>query len=98
MRRFIERVFSACWGIRHPMDPGDPVQVDTFLVAEGFDVTRIHELGKAPENKERLRLNTEEAVRRGVFGAPSFFVGDELYFGHDRLDYVERALGGGVQA
>ncbi|TEP57098.1 2-hydroxychromene-2-carboxylate isomerase, partial [Pseudomonas aeruginosa] len=37
---------------------------------------------------------TEEAVRRGVFGAPSFFVGDQLFFGQDRLDFVAEALAG----
>jgi len=42
--------------------------------------------------KEKLVANTEEAVSRGVFGAPSFFVGDELFFGHDRLDLVEELL------
>lgn len=45
-----------------------------------------------PVNKEKLKANTDEAVARGVFGAPSFFVDGDLFFGHDRLDYVERAL------
>jgi 2-hydroxychromene-2-carboxylate isomerase len=39
-----------------------------------------------PETKNALRASTEEAVRRGVFGAPSFFVGEELFWGDDRLD------------
>jgi 2-hydroxychromene-2-carboxylate isomerase len=43
--------------------------------------------------KDKLRANTEEAVRRGGFGAPTFFVGDEMFWGNDRLDFVERALG-----
>lgn len=98
MRRFIERVFHACWGIKQPMDPGDPAQVDAFLTAEGFDLGLIDQLTKAPENKDRLRSNTDEAVRRGAFGAPSFFIGDELYFGHDRLDYLERDLARSRQA
>jgi 2-hydroxychromene-2-carboxylate isomerase len=40
----------------------------------------------APENKERLKAQTEEAMRRGIYGAPSFFVGDELFWGNDRLE------------
>ncbi|EOG4614590.1 DsbA family protein, partial [Pseudomonas aeruginosa] len=44
--------------------------------------------------KEGLKATTEEAVRRGVFGAPSFFVGDQLFFGQDRLDFVAEALAG----
>ncbi len=42
--------------------------------------------------KDRLKATTEEAVARGVFGAPTFFVGDEMFFGQDRLDFVEEAL------
>ncbi|HEX5676851.1 MAG TPA: 2-hydroxychromene-2-carboxylate isomerase [Alcanivorax sp.] len=42
--------------------------------------------------KDRLKATTEEAVERGVFGAPTFFVGEEMFFGQDRLDFVEEAL------
>ena len=42
--------------------------------------------------KDQLIANTEEAVNRGVFGAPTFFVGEQMYFGQDRLDFVTEAL------
>jgi 2-hydroxychromene-2-carboxylate isomerase len=42
--------------------------------------------------KARLKADTEAAVARGMFGAPTFFVGEEMYFGQDRLDFVEEAL------
>lgn len=42
--------------------------------------------------KEALRSATSEAVERGVFGAPAFFVGDEMFWGNDRLHFVEAAL------
>ncbi len=42
--------------------------------------------------KDGLRANTEEAIARGMFGAPAMFVGDELFWGNDRLDFVEDAL------
>lgn len=45
----------------------------------------------APEIKEKLRADTSAAEARGVFGVPSFFVGEELFWGHDRLDFVLRA-------
>lgn len=45
-----------------------------------------------PEVREQLRTNTEEAVRRGVFGAPAFFVGEKMFWGNDRLTFVEEAL------
>ena len=45
-----------------------------------------------PEVKARLAATTEEAVARGVFGAPTFFVGETMFFGQDRLDFVREAL------
>jgi len=51
-------------------------------------------MGSDPALKAKLIENTEEAVKRGAFGAPTFFVGDEMFFGHDRLDYAEEALAG----
>ena len=42
--------------------------------------------------KDELRANTEEAVQRGVFGAPTFFVGDEMFFGNDRMDFIREAI------
>ena len=49
----------------------------------------------APEAKEALKKATGEAVERGVFGAPAFFVGGEMFWGNDRLQFVEEALGRG---
>jgi 2-hydroxychromene-2-carboxylate isomerase len=48
--------------------------------------------GRRAEVKAGLKACTEEAVRRGVFGAPTCFVGDEMFFGQDRLDFVAEAL------
>ena len=45
-----------------------------------------------PEVKQALIRNTEEAVSRGVFGAPTFFVGDEMFWGQDRMEFVAEAL------
>jgi len=45
-----------------------------------------------PAVKDRLKRNTEEAVARGVFGAPTFFVGEQMFWGQDRLDFVDQAL------
>ena len=42
--------------------------------------------------KDELRANTEEAVQRGAFGAPTFFVGDQMFFGNDRIDFIREAL------
>ena len=45
-----------------------------------------------PEVKDRLKAVTQEAVARGVFGAPTFFVDGQMYWGQDRLDFVKEAL------
>jgi 2-hydroxychromene-2-carboxylate isomerase len=47
---------------------------------------------ESPEIKDRLRRNTDGALARGAFGAPTFFIGDDMYFGNDRLPFVETAL------
>ena len=49
-------------------------------------------LAAEPEVKARLKAVTEEAVARGVFGAPTFFVGEQMFWGQDRLDFVREAL------
>jgi 2-hydroxychromene-2-carboxylate isomerase len=91
-RRFIAALFEAAWGQPNPVDLGDMGQVAKVCAANGFDAAAIGALATDPANKEKLKATTDEALARGVFGAPSFFVDDDLFFGHDRLDYVERAL------
>jgi 2-hydroxychromene-2-carboxylate isomerase len=61
------------------------------LAGAGFDAG-FTDIVADPEVKAALVANTEEAVRRGVFGAPTMFVGDEMYFGQDRLEFVREAL------
>jgi 2-hydroxychromene-2-carboxylate isomerase len=61
----------------------------------GADPDEVLAGASAPEAKEALRAATGEAVGRGVFGAPAFFVGEEMFWGNDRLHFVEKALGRG---
>lgn len=91
-RRFVITLFEAAWGQPNPVNLGDMAEVAKLCAANGFDAAAIAALATDPANKEKLKETTDEAIARGVFGAPSFFVGDDLFFGHDRLDYVERAL------
>ena len=58
----------------------------------GFDGARLIEAADAKPARDELAALTEAAVARGVFGAPTFFVGDEMFWGKDRLDFVERWL------
>ena len=62
--------------------------------AAGLDSARILARAKEQDVKDTLKRNSEEAVERGSFGAPTFFVGDEMFWGNDRLDFVEEALRG----
>jgi 2-hydroxychromene-2-carboxylate isomerase len=58
----------------------------------GLDATAALVAIEEPAVKEQLKANTDEAIARGVFGAPTFFVGQELFWGNDRLQFVEQAL------
>ena len=88
--RYLEVIFHAMW--REPRNLGDPQVLADVLQAGGFDPERIAALAADPEVKARLQANTEEAVARGVFGAPTFFVDGAMFFGQDRLDFVRAAL------
>ena len=71
---------------------GEPEVIRAVLDKAGLKADLILARIEEPDVKEHLRLNTEEAVRRGVFGAPTFFVGEEMFWGNDRLMFVEEAL------
>lgn len=83
-------LFAAYWA--EAQDLSDPAVVERTLSAAGFDGAAL--CARADERRAELFARTEEAARRGVFGAPAFFVEGEHYWGQDRLDRVERALGG----
>ena len=60
----------------------------------GRDPEEVLEKASSGETKEALKSATAEAIERGVFGAPAFFVGDEMFWGNDRLHFVEAVLKG----
>ena len=88
--RYCEVVGRAMW--EEGANLGDPGVLAATLAAAGFDVEAFTGLVADPEVKARLVATTEEAVARGVFGAPTFFVGEAMFFGQDRLDFVREAL------
>ncbi len=87
---FLATVFKALWV--DALNLNDPALTAQTLANDGFAVADIQALANDPEIKAALRANTDEAVRRGVFGAPTTFVGEEMFFGQDRLDFVKEAL------
>ena len=88
--RFHRTVYPAFWA--EGLNLGDAQVLTRVLDGAGLDSKRLIELSTDPSVKQELRATTEEAVERGVFGAPSFFVAGDLYFGNDRLSWVEEAL------
>ena len=75
-----------------PKKLDDPEVVRAALAESVLPADALLALASDPDVKQELIANTERAVARGVFGAPSFFVGDELYFGKDRLGEVEEEI------
>lgn len=89
-QRYLDAVFSAMW--EQPRNLGEASEIAEVLEAAGLDPSAIMAMTSDPEVKAGLVANTQEAVDRGVFGAPSCFVGEQLFFGQDRLDFVREAL------
>ena len=78
------------WAEPKKMD--DPEVVRAALEASGFDAAALLARTQEPEVKDRLLQNTQESVARGTFGSPTFFVGNEIFFGKDRLRDVEEEI------
>jgi 2-hydroxychromene-2-carboxylate isomerase len=86
----IEATFCLMWEDGRKMD--DAEVIVRSLNERGLDGARFLARAAEPEVKARLMANTERSVARGTFGAPTFFVGDEIYFGKDRLRDVEEMI------
>lgn len=87
---YVDAVFRHMWAEPKKMD--DPAVYHAALVQSGLDADRIVALVQTPEVKQALLESTERSVARGTFGSPTFFIGDEMWFGKDRLRDVEEAL------
>lgn len=83
---YIRAVFEAMFARGEAMN--DPAVISRALSNAGFDPAEIMAMTEDPAVKEKLKTNTEAAVAKGVFGAPTFFVGGEMHFGQDRIDWV----------
>jgi 2-hydroxychromene-2-carboxylate isomerase len=83
-------MFRAIWVDARNMN--DPATVASVLQSAGFDAPALLALAGDQSVKDKLKADTEAAVARGIFGAPTFFVGDQMFWGQDRLDFVREAL------
>ena len=100
LQQLLGCVFKALW--IDALDLNDPKLTTSILLGGvfntgilatgGFDPAEIERLAQDPETKAALKATTQEAVARGAFGAPTLFVGDQMFFGQDRMDFVREAL------
>ena len=91
--RFVDytaAMFHAIWVDAKNMN--DPATVGAVLQAAGFDAAAMLALASDVAVKDELKAVTQTAVERGIFGAPTFFVGESMFWGQDRLDFVREAL------
>ena len=87
---YVDEMFRHMWA--QPKDMDDPAVIAATLQESGFDAPKLMALAQDQSVKDELAANTSRSVERGTFGAPTFFVDDEIYFGKDRLRDVEEAL------
>jgi carboxymethylenebutenolidase len=90
--RLAHRVLKAVW--QDELDPGDPATLAKLIGECGLDADAVMQLGAEPRWTERRTAETQAALARGVFGAPSYVIGDEVFWGQDRLEFVARKLAG----
>lgn len=90
LKAYTDAVFGHMWAEPKKMD--EPEIIKAALDQSGFDGAHILVRTQEPAIKARLMGNTEKSVARGAFGSPTFFVGDEIFFGKDRLAEVESAI------
>jgi len=90
LQDFLRAVFTAIW--IDGVNLNDPALAAQVLAQAGFDAVQVLAWSGEAEVKAALRASTDEAVARGVFGAPTMFVGSDMFFGQDRLEFVAEAL------
>jgi 2-hydroxychromene-2-carboxylate isomerase len=90
LSEYVEKVMTHMWEESKKMD--DPEVISSALKESGLDADRFVSQVQEPNIKTKLISNTEKAVQRGAFGIPTFFIGDEMYFGKDTLWQIEEAL------
>jgi 2-hydroxychromene-2-carboxylate isomerase len=93
---FAKALMRAYWG--EGQDIGQAAVVAAVAASLGLDAAALLAAAQEQPVKDQLRANTEEAVKRGAFGAPSFFVGEQMFWGNDRLVLLEQFLAGKLAA
>ncbi|MFM7199793.1 MAG: 2-hydroxychromene-2-carboxylate isomerase [Myxococcota bacterium] len=89
-RSFFHLCFDAAWG--EGLDIGQEEVLRGIVTRLGLDPEAFFQAARSAENKQWLKEATEQSIERGIFGVPTLFVGDEMYFGNDRLLFVNQKL------
>ena len=87
---YVDCIYNAMW--TRGLDMGQPAIIAQVLAEAGLPAEALLEAAQTPPVKQRLLDNTQAAFDHGAFGSPTFLIGDEIYFGKDRLRDVEEAL------
>ena len=90
--KYVEAAFHHMW--REPKKMDDPEIAAAALNASGLDAAKLFARAQEPEVKAKLVANTQDAVERGAFGSPTFFVGKEMYYGKEQLREIEDLFAG----
>lgn len=90
LEAFARAAFEAYWGREEDFYQDDVLA--RICEGCGVDPAALQQGIAQPDVKDELRANTEELIRRGGFGTPTMFVGDEMFWGNDRLDFVRDAV------
>jgi 2-hydroxychromene-2-carboxylate isomerase len=90
--KYVDAAFHHMWEEPKKMD--DPEVALTAFAASGLDAAKLLARAQEPEVKAKLIANTQAAVDRGAFGSPTFFVGNEMFFGKEQLREVEELVSG----
>ena len=89
-QRYMDAIYRAIWV--EALNMNDPSVVGEVLTRAGFDPAAVLAMANEQVTKDKLKAVTMTAVERGVFGAPTFFIGDHMYWGQDRIEQVIQAL------
>jgi len=89
-QRYMDAIYRAIWV--EALNMNDPSVVGEVLTRAGFDPAAVLAMANEQVTKDKLKAVTMTAVERGVFGAPTFFIGEHMYWGQDRIEQVIQAL------
>lgn len=90
LSEYVDLMFRGIWV--DGLNLGDLEVIKDTLTKAGLDAEKLLTLADSEEVKQKLKQDTDAALERGIFGAPTMFIGKEMYFGQDRLDFIEAEL------